>query len=65
MPFFKRPHSGLRYGDEEAWEIIKNIKMKYFPANQKVYEPGEYTNCYYFILRGKVTIGVDNNSKKH
>lgn len=65
MSFFKKTRIGLQFGDDEAMEIVKHIKIKYFPPNKEIYMPGEWSNAYYFILRGKVIMGVNSETKRH
>lgn len=65
MSFFQKAKIGLQFGDDEAMEIVKHIKLKYFPPNKEIYMPGEWSNGYYFILRGKVVMGVNSETSKH
>lgn len=46
-------------------EIVRHIKIKYFPPNKEIYAPSEWSNGYYFILRGKVLMGVNSETSKH
>ena len=64
MPFFKKPRKKSKYGEEEAIELTKHVKLKYFPPRKTIFMPGDYSNELYFIMRGKVLVGVHSDGKR-
>lgn len=43
----------------DAIELVRHVKVKNFKKNQVVYTPGDMDRNLYFILKGKVTMGVE------
>ena len=39
LDFFKKPKNGEQYGEEEAMELVRHIKLKYFPPKKHIYFP--------------------------
>lgn len=64
MSFFKKPMNGFKYGEEEAIELTKHLKLKYFPPRKTIFKPGDYSNELYFIMRGKVLVGVHSDGRR-
>lgn len=58
IPFFKKNSD---YTAEEAMELLKHCKIKFFPPMTGIYYPGDLNHDFYFILRGKVIVGVNEN----
>jgi signal-transduction protein with cAMP-binding, CBS, and nucleotidyltransferase domain len=65
LDFFKKPRNGEQYGEEEAMELVRHIKLKYFPPKKHIYFPEQYSHECYFILRGKVAIGVHSDMDRN
>ena len=65
LPFFKRKGNEPKYGEEEAMEIVRNIKVKFFPPKKHIYLPQDTTSEMFFILRGKVLCGVASAKDKN
>lgn len=42
-------------------ELVRHLKLKYFPPKKNIYIPGEYSHECYLIIRGKVLIGVHSD----
>jgi hypothetical protein len=64
MSFFKKPLNECKYGEEEAIELTKHVKLKYFPPRKTIFRPGDYSNELYFIMRGKVLVGVHSDGSR-
>jgi hypothetical protein len=39
LDFFNKPRNGEQYGEEEAMELVRHIKLKYFPPKKHIYFP--------------------------
>ena len=52
---------GRFFKDEDALELAKNSKIQFIEANKVVQLPeDDYDRYFYFILRGKVGVGITN-----
>jgi hypothetical protein len=63
MPFFKRPINEPQMSDEEAMEIVRHIKVRYYPPKRHIYLPDDTTHESFYILSGKVLVGVKKHNK--
>ena len=50
---------GIEFNSLDAAELAKHIKVKYLPENSVVFLTGDMEKTAYFILRGKVAVGLD------
>lgn len=39
LDFFNKPRNGEQYGEEEAMELVRHIKLKYFPPKKHIFFP--------------------------
>jgi len=46
------------YTEEEAIELMRYAKVRYVSPGEHIYMPGETNAECFFILRGKVLVGV-------
>lgn len=65
LNFFSKPPNGEQYGEEEAMELVRHIKLKYVPPKKHIYFPGDLSHECYFILRGKVLAGVHSDMDRN
>lgn len=58
MHFFHKPMNDHTYTEEEAIELMRYAKVRYVSPGEHIYMPGETNAECFFILRGKVLVGV-------
>ena len=61
--WFKQNIFGIEFNNLDATELSRHIRIKYYEANKPVFVPGESDRNLYFILKGKVIIGIVKNDK--
>jgi CRP-like cAMP-binding protein len=59
FPWFKENIHDMEFNATDAVELCKHVKIKYFKSNEVVYLPGYSDQSLYFILRGRVAVGLD------
>lgn len=60
FPWFRENIFGISFNNVDANELFKHVKIKHYPANSVVYLPGDMDRSLFFILRGRVVMGVEH-----
>jgi hypothetical protein len=64
MPWYSENIFGMNFNSDDALELFKHVKVKFYRANELVYCPGETDRNLYFILRGRVAVGVETKPEE-
>ncbi len=56
IPILKKIHFFQELSDEVNQEIVRNIKLQYFPSNYRIFSEGDTAELLYIIKTGKVRI---------